>query len=196
MPAIQEAHSCRLRRGQPPWPAHHRRQGRRLSDPDRSPQLHPKKDRQTGRSSPAGTGVPSITPTPIPAKENRISKHQIGAEVDFYVQGMEDRPRKRSPAFSCSTIKKPLSIKTIRNTLNSSAMTSRTIRHPALVNKEIFIKIYQKDEGRDADNRHPHAYITLQVRFDRETKGAGPLRMGQGQPRTIPEGDASSIFSF
>ena len=28
-----------------------------------------------------------------PTKENKTSKHQIGAEVDFYVQGMEDRPQ-------------------------------------------------------------------------------------------------------
>ena len=38
------------------------------------------------------------------------------------------------------------------------------------MNKEIFIKINQKDEGRDGDNYHPHAYLTLQVRFDKERR--------------------------
>src|SRR5438105_4809181 len=28
-----------------------------------------------------------------PSKENRVSKHHIGAEVDFYLQGMEERPQ-------------------------------------------------------------------------------------------------------
>ena len=36
------------------------------------------------------------------------------------------------------------------------------------LNKEIFIKVNQKEEGRDADNRHPHAYLSLQVRFDKQ----------------------------
>ena len=35
-------------------------------------------------------------------------------------------------------------------------------------NKEILIKLYQKDEGRDLDNRHPHPYISIQVRYDRD----------------------------
>jgi hypothetical protein len=38
------------------------------------------------------------------------------------------------------------------------------------LNKEIFIKILQKHEGRDSDNRHPHPYISLQVRYDRISK--------------------------
>jgi hypothetical protein len=37
-------------------------------------------------------------------------------------------------------------------------------------NKEIFIKLYQKNEGRDADNRHPHPYLSIQVRYDRDRK--------------------------
>jgi hypothetical protein len=38
------------------------------------------------------------------------------------------------------------------------------------MNKEILIKIYQKQEGRDADNRHPHPYLSIQVRYDRDAK--------------------------
>ena len=35
-------------------------------------------------------------------------------------------------------------------------------------NKEIFIKLYKKKEGRNFDNRHPYPYISIQVRFDTE----------------------------
>ena len=33
-------------------------------------------------------------------------------------------------------------------------------------NREIFIKLYQKNEGRNFDNRHPYPYISVQVRYD------------------------------
>jgi hypothetical protein len=37
-------------------------------------------------------------------------------------------------------------------------------------NKEILIKLFQKLEGRDTDNRHPHPYLSIQVRYDRDTR--------------------------
>jgi hypothetical protein len=37
------------------------------------------------------------------------------------------------------------------------------------MNKEILIKFYMPNEGRNADNRHPFPYLSIQVRFDRET---------------------------
>jgi hypothetical protein len=39
---------------------------------------------------------------------------------------------------------------------------------PPWYNKEILIKLYLKNEGRDFDNRHPYPYVSIQVRFDRE----------------------------
>ena len=46
---------------------------------------------------------------------------------------------------------------------------TRTSTQPWM-NQEIFIKLHQKHEGRDADNRHPHAYVSIQVRYDRHRK--------------------------
>lgn len=106
-----------------------------------------------------------------PAKENRASKHQIGAEVDFYVQGMEDQPLeivgllmqyyRDHPTFKA--------LKEWTAFERYDRPDARVSIQPWL-NKEIFIKVHQKDEGRDADNRHPFPYITLQVRFDRDKK--------------------------
>ncbi len=106
-----------------------------------------------------------------PSKDNRSSKHQIGAEVDFYVQGMEDRPQEivglimqyyqENPAYKND--KEYLEFK------RYDKPDARVEIQPWL-NKEIFIKLCQKNEGRDADNRHPHPYICLQVRYDRDRK--------------------------
>jgi hypothetical protein len=37
-------------------------------------------------------------------------------------------------------------------------------------NKEIFMKLNKKEEGRDFDNRHRYPYICLQVRYDSEAR--------------------------
>ncbi len=37
-------------------------------------------------------------------------------------------------------------------------------------NKEILIKVYQSNEGRDFDNRHPYPYICIEVLWDRNKK--------------------------
>lgn len=104
------------------------------------------------------------------SKENRLSKHQIGAEVDFYVQGMEDRPLEIAGLLMQYYQETPL--------YNNDREYLEFKRYDKSdggaiqpwMNKEIFIKVSGKEEGRDGDNRHPHAYITLQVRFDKERK--------------------------
>lgn len=106
-----------------------------------------------------------------PSKENRTSKHQIGAEVDFYVQGMEDRPLEivglamqyyqEMPAYGVD--KEYLEFR------RYDRPDARSTIQPWF-NKELFITLFQKEEGRDADNSHPHPYISFQVRFDREGK--------------------------
>lgn len=105
------------------------------------------------------------------SKENRFSKHQIGAEVDFYVQGMEDQPLE-IVSLLMQYYKDHHSYK------NSTEWTlfQRYEKRDAQVatqpwfNKEIFIKLHQKGEGRDLDNRHPYPYLTIQLRFDRNEK--------------------------
>jgi len=106
-----------------------------------------------------------------PSKENRTSKHQIGAEVDFYVQGMEDRPLE-IVGLAMQYFREAPSYANDRESLEFKRYDKpdANIAVQPWFNKEIFIKVYQKDEGRDADNRHPHAYLSFQVRFDRESK--------------------------
>ncbi len=85
------------------------------------------------------------------------SKHMIGAEVDFYVQGMESRPEEI--------------VKILMNYYPDQKFERLSKSDVAIqpwYNKEILIKLYSKNEGRDFDNRHPYPYISLQVRFDRE----------------------------
>ncbi len=98
------------------------------------------------------------------SKIAQSSKHQIGAEVDFYVEQFESKPL--------------LVIQWIMDyyQANSNAEYNRFIRcqknpeglkHPGWYNKEIFLRIHEKNEGRDFDNRHPYPYITIEVRFDK-----------------------------
>jgi hypothetical protein len=104
-----------------------------------------------------------------PSKENRTSKHQIGAEVDFYVHGMEDYPLEIAGLLMQYYQETPL-YKNNKEYLEFKRSEAGSTATQPFMNKEILIKVYQKDEGRDADNRHPHPYISLQVRFDKEKR--------------------------
>lgn len=99
-----------------------------------------------------------------PSRIMQSSKHQIGAEVDFYIEGYEDKPLEV--------------IKWIMDyyQTNENGEYSRFFRcqknpeglkHPGWYNKEILLRIHEKNEGRDFDNRHPYPYITIELRFDR-----------------------------
>lgn len=120
-----------------------------------------------------------------PSEANQTSKHQIGAEVDFYVQGMEERPQEvvgvlmqyfqeRGPL---PKEKEGIAFKKLSSS-NSGA--------DSWMNREVLIQLYPKGEGRDGDNRHPHPYICIQARFDAKQKE--PIvyswsRAHQGYPR-------------
>ena len=99
-------------------------------------------------------------------KAAKASKHLIGAEVDFYVQHMEDKPHKIIELIMQFYQENPKYHKLsdyqtfLRYEQKSDVMT------PPWFNKEIFIKLYKKQEGRDWDNRHGFPYISLQVRYD------------------------------
>lgn len=100
----------------------------------------------------------------------QVSKHLIGAEVTFYVQGMEDKPEeivKILQAFyqqdpKTKNDKKYLEFKRYEKQ-DTDVSTQPWMNH------EIFIKLYQKKEGRDFDHRHPYPYLSVQARVDRET---------------------------
>jgi hypothetical protein len=103
-----------------------------------------------------------VDPSPL----NQYSKHQMGAEVDFYIQGMEDQPEKVVQ----------LILDYYQNHTGGKAFTEfkryekndTNVSTQPWMNKEIFIKLFKPKEGRNYDNRHPYPYISLQVRYDRE----------------------------
>lgn len=121
-----------------------------------------------------------------PSKENKVSKHQIGAEVDFYVQGMEERPQEIVGILMQYFQENPIYKKDKENQEFKRLVDSPLANQPWL-NKEILITLYQKSEGRDADNRHPHPYLSIQVRYDRDAKEKvlyNWAKAHQGYPRS------------
>lgn len=102
-----------------------------------------------------------------PSPENRTSKHAIGAEVSFYVQGMEERPEEVVKLIMTYYQQHPKyhGQKAYQEFCRYDASKSNTREQP-WYNQEIFIKVHQKTEGRNYDNRHSYPYLALQVRFD------------------------------
>ena len=103
-----------------------------------------------------------------PSKEAKASKHQIGAAVDFYVQGMEDQALEIASLLMQYYQEHP----TYKNqkewiTFQRYERDDAKVQTQPWFNKEIFIKLYQKHEGRNGDNRHPYPYLSIQVRWDR-----------------------------
>ncbi len=100
---------------------------------------------------------------------NSNSKHMTGAEVDFYVQGMEGRPEEVIKILMAYYKEMPL-YKADKQYQEFQRLEKGVLNVsiPPWFNKEILIKLYKKSEGRDFDNRHPYPYVSVQVRFDRE----------------------------
>jgi hypothetical protein len=107
-----------------------------------------------------------------PTPQNRYSKHMIGAEAAFYVQGLEDKPEQivnliiryyqEAPKYQA--------MKEYTEFKRYEKMEKTDVQTPPWYNKEIFIKLYKKKEGRDFDNRHPYPYLRVQVRYDWDRK--------------------------
>ena len=102
---------------------------------------------------------------------NRSSKHMMGAEVSFYVQGMEEKPDKIIAELMhfYHTEPKYAGKKEFLEFQRYEKNDSQVSTLP-WYNKEIFIKLYTRQEGRNFDNRHPYPYISIQVRYDMETQ--------------------------
>lgn len=92
------------------------------------------------------------------------SKHMIGAEVDFYIQGMQKEPEKVIALLQSYYSGKEKELATFQR-YDKEAVSIAT---PPWYNKEIFIKLFRENEGRDSDNAHGFPYISIQVRFDRD----------------------------
>ncbi len=98
-----------------------------------------------------------------PSPDNATSKHQIAAEVDFYVKGLEGDPQKVVDLLLAYYADKPEMGKFERYTKGET-----NVRVQPWSNKEVFIKLFHADEGRDLDNSHGYPYISIQVRWDRD----------------------------
>lgn len=106
-----------------------------------------------------------------PSRYNQFSKHTIGAEVDFYVVGYEDRPFEilewifhyyRSQEYYQQHPEYQNFVRYEKSDTNVSIMP--------WYNKEIFIKLFQEHEGRNQDNQHDFPYLSVQVRYDKESQ--------------------------
>ena len=103
-----------------------------------------------------------------PSPQNLASKHMLGAEVNFYVQGLENQPEAIVKILMdyYKTHTRYLLLKDYQEFKRFEKNTTTSIL--PWYNKEIFIKLFQASEGRNIDNRHAHPYVSIQVRFDRE----------------------------
>jgi hypothetical protein len=98
------------------------------------------------------------------------SKHTIGAEASFYVQGLHEHPEKIL-AIIFSYYKNHPEYKTEQEYTQFQRYQKETdVATSPWYNKEILIKLYQPNEGRNFDNKHPYPYLSIQVRFDRDKK--------------------------
>ncbi|MBI3237116.1 MAG: hypothetical protein HYZ48_05415 [Chlamydiales bacterium] len=106
-----------------------------------------------------------------PSIANQSSKHTLGAEVDFFVEGFEKRPEEIIQILIDYYRTNPLyqGDKAYCDFQRFEGKNSN-VSTPAWMNQEIFIKLYKSSEGRDKDNLHPHPYISVQVRFDRDSQ--------------------------
>lgn len=97
-----------------------------------------------------------------PSTFNANSKHMIGAEVDFYVEGLENQPLE-----IISYIQDYYRGQKEFETFQRYEGPDTNVSTPPWFNKEVFVKLYKPDEGRDLDNQHPYSYLSIQVRYDR-----------------------------
>lgn len=94
--------------------------------------------------------------------KSRVSKHMVGAEVNFYVQGFEWSPEKVIKILMQYYEDDPHLCVFDRFEQETNVST-----YP-WYNKEVFIKLFKKDEGRNLDNSHGFPYISIQVKWDRD----------------------------
>lgn len=99
---------------------------------------------------------------------NQTSKHMVGGEVDFYVKGLEWSPEKVVELLQ-TYYQEHADFQSIPefNTFHRYEGKTNTTTLP-WYNKEIFVKLFKKDEGRDLDNHHRFPYICIQLKWNRD----------------------------
>lgn len=91
-----------------------------------------------------------------PSKENKTAKHLLGTEVSFYVEDYERRPQE---------VLKALFSLFPKETFKQGAESLDVAAKP-WYSQDLMIKLYNQDEGRNFDNRHPYPYLSVQTRKD------------------------------
>lgn len=105
-----------------------------------------------------------------PSPAHQTSKHMIGAEVTFYVQGLENSPETLIKLIQAYYLQDPKTKHDKKYTEFKRYEKEDTgVTTQPWMNHEVFIKLFKKKEGRDFDNRHPYPYLSIQVRTDRAT---------------------------
>lgn len=118
--------------------------------------------RQTGRRVViiAGHRCPEHNAYVDNTPQNLLSKHQIGAEVSFYVEGFEHSPEK--------IVELIINTYKVNSAFKRYEKEDTNVSTPPWFNKEIFIKLFKATEGRTIETNHKHPYLSIQVRHDRE----------------------------
>lgn len=101
-----------------------------------------------------------------PTKENQYSKHMVGAEVSFYLQGWEGYPSQVVTLIQQYYKEKYTNADFTE--FHRYEKSDTNVSTPPWYNKEVFVKLFKANEGRDMDNRHPYPYLAIQVRYDPE----------------------------
>ncbi len=97
---------------------------------------------------------------------NASSKHTIGAEVAFYVQD-PDLPSEEIVTIIIDKYKDDIEGKAYQEFSRYIKPDTNVSTQPWF-NKEIFIKIFNKTEGRNKETSENLPYISIQVRYNRE----------------------------
>lgn len=102
---------------------------------------------------------------------SRTSKHMIGAEVDFFVRGLEWTPERIVNVIQqfYKDDARSQGKKEYQEFLRREK-PDRDVTTPSWYNQEVIVKVYKQNEGRDFDNQHHFPYISIQVVYDREAK--------------------------
>jgi hypothetical protein len=103
-----------------------------------------------------------------PAPKSQYSKHMIGAEVSFYVKGLENSAESIVMLLQ-EYFKENSEYQGLKEYLEFKRWekSGLDVSTQPWYNKEVFIKLYKPSEGRNFDNSHHYSYIAIQVRFDR-----------------------------
>lgn len=92
--------------------------------------------------------------------------HVLGAEVDFYVEGWESRPERVVQAL----------LEFYRTRWNHDQHEKGEFSYDEKdgsrfwKNREVVLSIHAAHLGRDEDNNHSYPYLTIRVRYDKESK--------------------------